>query len=123
MKVKSSLVLILAALFVLGCATAGPKSILLISDSQLISEIEFNWEGSEDAFVPAVAIADQKPDSEMPPDYFAVLSRFNEVSFSTAETLAGGDNALRGPISSRELGIDRWESIPYHYGYGKEEVH
>jgi len=56
MKVKSSLVLILAALFVLGCATAGP----LISDSQLVSGIQFNWEGSEDVFVPAVTMAEKE---------------------------------------------------------------
>ena len=60
MKVKSSLVLILAALFVLGCATAGPKSTPLISDSQLISGIQFNWEGSEDVFVPAVTRAERE---------------------------------------------------------------
>jgi hypothetical protein len=60
MKVKSSLVLILAALFVLGCATAGPKSTSLTSDSQLISGIQFNWEGSEDVFVPAVTMPERE---------------------------------------------------------------
>ena len=60
MKVKSSLILVLTALFVLGCATGGPKSTSVISDSQLISGIQFNWEGSEDVFVPAVTVAERE---------------------------------------------------------------
>lgn len=94
MKLKSSLILIVAAIFVLSCATIGPKSASQTTDSQtvteqtLVSGIQYYLEDIDNPFVSAETMAMQTPDPGTFPDYFAILSKFNEDPFSTAESAA-----------------------------------
>jgi hypothetical protein len=111
MKVKSSVILIVivAGLFVLSCAAVGPKSAPLMSDSQTLEEqrwvsgIQYYLEDIYDypvvnqTFVSGIqyylediydyddAFIVTQPVIRQTPDYFAILSRFDEDPFSTIE--------------------------------------
>ena len=91
MKLKSSLILIVAAFFILSCATIGPKSASQTNDSQtgvelaLASGIQYYLEDIydyDDVFFITQPVIRQTP------DYFVILSRFNEDPFSTTEPVA-----------------------------------
>lgn len=94
MKLKSSLILIVAAIFVLSCATIGPKSASQTTDSQtvteqaLVSGIQYYLEDIDNPFVSAETMAMQTPDPGIFLDYFAILSRFDEDLFSTTAPVA-----------------------------------
>ncbi len=110
MKTKSSFILIVAALFILSCATAGPKSAPLFGDSQAILTCQYHLDNLYDydetfPLTPAVeqtvvsgiqyylediyeyddAFLVTQPVIRQAPDYFAILSKFDEDLFSTIE--------------------------------------
>jgi len=84
MRSKSLLMFIVAAFFLLSCATVGPKSALQRNDPQTV--VEEKWVSGIQYYLED--IYDYDADSKILPDYFAILSKFNEDLFPTAETVA-----------------------------------
>lgn len=78
--------------FVLGCATVSPGPALLVSGSPTVviqvpdSEISpyFLAELYDPIFISETAVK-ETADSKIPPDYFSVLSIFNETPFPITE--------------------------------------
>ena len=84
MRSKSLLMFIVAAFFLLSCATVGPKSALQRNNPQTV--VEEKWVSGIQYYLED--IYDYDADSKILPDYFAVLSKFKENPFSATETVA-----------------------------------